>query len=217
MRLTPRDPPFLVIKMHRIRKIELIKALIRPKSVEQGSPVYEIEREFQQWVILHADFILARYEQNPLNHFKSNNERENARLGLCGQKAFELLLQLLEVPYVPNDPIIDQRLRKDYDFLIPMLGKIEVKTEKHYARKVLIKISEWHSDDYLVAWQMNKAETSLNMIGWMSRKQVEAHPKTPKGKTKYNPYTDSYIIDISELNPPETFITMLEKAKAEFK
>jgi hypothetical protein len=169
--------------MNEINKVKLIKAIIQPTSVEKGSPIYEIEREFQQWVILHADFILARYEENPLNHFKSNNERENARLGLCGQKAFELLLQLLEVPYVPNDPIIDQRLQKDYDFIVPTLGKIEVKTEKHYAKKVLVKISEWHHDDYLVAWQMNQAETHLNMIGWQTKAQVEAHPITPKGAT----------------------------------
>jgi len=193
--------------------VELIKAIIRPESIKKGSPVYEIEREFQEWVILHADFILARYEQNQLNHFKSNDERENARVGLCGQKAFELLLQLLEVPYIPNDPVIDQRLQKDYDFLIPTLGKIEVKTEFHYARKVLVKLSEWHHDDYLVAWQMNESETHLNMIGWQTKAQVEAHPITKKGKTKYNPKADDYIIDIAELNPPETFIEMLKNTK----
>jgi hypothetical protein len=203
--------------MNRINEIKLTKALFQPSSVKNGSPIYEIDKEFQQWVILHADFILARYEQNPLNHFKSINERENARLGMCGQKAFELLLQLLELPYVPNDPIIDQRLHKDYDFIVPTLGKIEVKTEKHYAEKVLVKLSEWHHDNYLVAWQMNKTQDRLRMIGWLTREEVEAHPITPKGKTKFNPQADDYIIDISELNPSHTFIAKLKKAKAELK
>jgi hypothetical protein len=204
----------IIPKTATLRKLNLIKAIIRPESVKKGTPVYEIEEEFQKWVILHADFILSRYEANPLNHFKTQDERENVRLGLRGQKAFELLLQLLEVPYVPNDPVVDQRLQKSYDFLIPALGKIEVKTEKHYARKVLVKVSEWHHDDYLVAWQMHKDGAHLTLIGWLTRKQVEAHPKTPKGATKYNPYTDSYIIDISELNPPDTFIKILNQHAA---
>ncbi|MCW4003639.1 MAG: hypothetical protein NWE95_06990 [Candidatus Bathyarchaeota archaeon] len=198
-----------------LKPIKLINAFIQAETIEQGHPLYLIEREFQEWVKLHAEFFLQRYRQAQMAHFKQN-ETANARLGLCGQKAFELLLQLMEVPYVPNDPIIDQRLQKDYDFLIPTLGKIEVKTIHHYCRKLIVKLSEWHSNNLLIVWQMNEPETQLKMIGWLNRTQVEAHTVTRKGETKYNPYSDAYIIDIMELNPADTLIEKLKETKRKF-
>lgn len=202
--------------MNKLNQVRIIKALtISTESIEKGTPLYNIEREFQEWVKLHAEFLLERYEKQQLDHFYTPDERKNARLGLCGQKAFELLLQIMEIPYVPNDPIIDQRLQKDYDFLIPKLGKIEVKTIPHYGKKVPVKISEWHGNDFLIAWQMTENEDTIKMIGWLTREQVEAYPITPKGKTKFNPHTDSYIIDVTELNPSETLIKTLKKAKNE--
>ncbi len=199
--------------MPELEPFELIRAAINPESVKKGTPLYEIESEFQQWVILHADFFLERYEKaHPEKHWKED-ERKNIRLGLCGQKAFELLLQLMEIPYVPNDPIIDQRIHKPYDFNIPKAGRVEVKTIAAHCQKVLVKLSEWHGNDYCVAWQMNKDETTLTMIGWLTKQQVEAYTVTPQGETKFNPYSDSYIIDISELNPTENFIQILKEAK----
>jgi hypothetical protein len=109
-----------------------------------------------------------------------------------------------------NDPMLDMRLEKDYDVLTP-IGKIEVKGVDHYCEVVLVKISEWHHNEFLVVWKMNKANTELEMLGWQSRKQVEAYPQTPKGATKYNPLSDSYVIPLSDLNQPPSFIQKLKQ------
>lgn len=201
--------------MEQLKPIELIHCMISKESIEKGTPIYTIEREFMAWVCLHADFFLQRYREGIGEHW-TENEIANVRLGLCGQKAFELMLQLMEIPYVPNDPIIDQRLTKNYDFLIPKLGKIEVKCYKHYCKKVLIKPNEWHSNDYLVVWKFrSNQQDSLQMVGWQTKNEVELTPTTKKGATIYNPHSDAIIIDMSELRHPEEFITKLRQAKAQ--
>ncbi len=199
--------------MEKLEPIEIIKCLISKESIEEGNPLYEVEEEFKQWVILHAQFFLERYRAGIGKHWNEDEVR-TARLGLCGQKAFELMLQLMEVPYVPNDPIIDQRLTKPYDFWIPKVGTIEVKTYEYYCKKALVKPSEWHGNDYLVVWKFRTEEQEkLQMIGWLTRAEVEAYPTTKKGETKFNPKSDAMIIDMSELRPPKQFITKLQQAK----
>ena len=199
--------------MEELDPIELIKCFISEESIEEGHPLYEVEQEFQQWVILHAQFFLQRYKAGIGKHW-TEDEIRTTRLGLCGQKAFELMLQKMEVAYVPNDPIIDQRLTKDYDFWIPKIGTIEVKTYEHYCRKVLVNPSEWHGNDYLVIWQFrDKDQQRLRMVGWLPKEQVEAYPTTKKGETRFNPYSDAIIIDMSELRSPETFIAKLQQVR----
>lgn len=199
--------------METLDPIELIRCFVSEESIHEGSPLYEIEQEFQQWVILHAQFFLERYKAGLGKHW-TENELETTRLGLCGQKAFELMLQKMQVAYVPNDPIIDQRLTKDYDFWIPKIGTIEIKTYLYYCRKVLVKPSEWHGNDYLIVWQFrDKNQLNLKMIGWLSQAEVEAHPTTKKGKTCFNPYSDAIIIDMTDLRSPEIFITKLQQVR----
>ena len=196
--------------------LEVIKGLMIKESVKDGNPIYNIEREFSQWIILHAEFFLKRYAQGKGKHW-IEKERANTRLGLCGELAFKLLLEFLEVPSVHNSPVIDQRLTKDYDFKIPTLGKIEIKTFKAYCRKVLVKVSEWHGNEYLVAWRLNEPPEqqfgNLQMLGWLTKEDIENTPTTPKGATKFNPYSDVKMIDMSKLRPNKTFITKLLKAK----
>ena len=161
----PTLEPITVIQMHLVEV-----------SLEEGKPRYSIEPEFKSWCNLHTNFFLNRYHQGEGEHW-TKNETITTNIGLAGQKAFEMLLQKLECAYVPNDPIIDQRLEKDYDFLIPQLGKIEVKSLDHYCRKVLIKESEWHSNDFLVVWQFpTDKRKELRMIGWLTQEEVEAYP-----------------------------------------
>jgi len=198
----------------KLEPLKLIQAIISKESIEEGSPIYNIEKEFQKYVILHADFFIERYKRGLGRHW-TENEPITTRIGISGQKAFELLLQFLEVPYVPNDPIIDQRFQKDYDFFIPKLGKIEVKCYDHYCRKVLIKPSEWHGNDFLVVWKFrNKKPDTLQMVGWLTNAEVEATPTRKKGQTRFNPYADAKIIDMQELRPPDIFITKLQHARA---
>jgi hypothetical protein len=199
----------------KLEEFKRLPYLMVEESLEKGHPLYDIEEELQKWVILHAEFFLDRYRRGIGKHW-TENELVTTRLGLCGQKIFELMLQLMEVPYVPNDPVIDQRLTKSYDFKIPKLGTIEIKTYAHYCKKVLIKPSEWHGNDYLVVWQMNKKQDRLRMIGWLPKEEVEAVPTTKKGESRFNPYADAMIIDMTNLRPPKTFITKLQKVKQVF-
>jgi hypothetical protein len=197
----------------KLEPLEIIQCLISKESIEEGTPIYNIQKEFMQWVILHADFFLQRYKQGIGRHW-TENELKTTRIGLAGQKAFELMLQLIEVAYVPNDPVIDQRLQKDYDFFIPPLGKIEVKTYDYYCRKVLVKPSEWHGNDFLVVWKFrDKEHDSLQMVGWLTKEEVEAIPTTPKGKSKYTMYHEAKVIDMEDLRHPKNFITKLQKTK----
>jgi hypothetical protein len=193
----------------KLEPIKPIRGYITEESLQDGNPEYIIEMEFKEWVKLHRDFFLQRYNEGKGKHWKTS-EMKNVAIGIAGQKAFDMLLSTMKIPRDSNDPLLDQRLQKDYDFLIPAIGKIEVKTIDHYCRKILVKISEWHGNDYLVAWQFNEEQTKIKMIGWLTRKQVEAYPITPKGETKFNPYSDSYIIDTSKLNDSETFIMKLK-------
>ena len=198
-----------------LEPLDIIKCLISKESFEKGTPICEIEQEFMQWVILHAEFFLQRYKDGIGRHW-TENELKTTRIGLSGQKAFELMLQLMEIPYVPNDPVIDQRLEKDYDFLISTLGKIEVKTYDYYCRKVLVKPSEWHGNDFLVVWKFrNKNHDSLQMVGWLTKQEVEATPTIAKGKSRYTPYHEAKVIDMAELRHPKSFITKLQNMRGE--
>jgi len=204
--------------MEKLDSIKIVKAFISEKSVEEGNPIYKIEQEFVRWVNLHTEFFIQRYAEGRGEHW-TENELKTTRIGLSGQLSFELLLQLLEVPYVPNAAVIDQRLTKDYDFFIPKLGKVEVKCYANYCRKVLVKPEEWHNNDYLIVWKFredtpNEEFGSIQLIGWLTKQEVEATPTTPKDATKFNPYSDAKIIDMTALRNPKTFITKLQKAKA---
>lgn len=193
--------------------LTLLKGYITEESIQEGKPEYIIETEFEEWCKLHTTFFLQRYKEGKGKHW-TNNEIRTTNIGMAGHRAFQKLLDKMEVAYVPNDPMLDERQEKNYDFLIPQLGKTEVKTVDHYCEKVLIKTSEWHGNAFLVVWQIDQTEQHLKMKGWLTKDQVEAYPDILKGKTKYNPYSTAKIIDLSDLNNSETFLTKLTEAKA---
>lgn len=179
-------------------------------SITAKNPLYYVESELQRYAQLHTSFFLKRYHAGKGNHY-SENEIHNTTLGIVGQKIFELLLQKLEIPYVPNDPVIDQRLSKDYDFKIPFLGKIEVKTYDYNRKKVLVKPSEWHGNDYLIVIQATTENAEkFKMAGWLEGKTVNDTSITRKAESRFNPYADAKILDIASLNPPRTFMEKLE-------
>ena len=148
-------------RVKNLRKLEpftQVRKYITEESVQSGEPIYIIEPEFMKWVILHAEMFIERYQKaNPNKHW-TQNERANTRLGLCGQKAFEMLLQFLNCFYIPNDPILPREQQKPYDFSVSHLGTVEVKTEYWKSQKVIVKAKEWHGNDYLVAWKMDEKQ-----------------------------------------------------------
>jgi len=81
-------------------------------------------------------------------------------VGLIGEQIFELTLQDIEVPYVRNNPIIDWRGIKRYDFRIPTVETVEIKTVdwKENQRRVIINCEEWHNSDYMLALKLSDVE-----------------------------------------------------------
>ena len=199
--------------MRKLQPLTTLKGYMVEESITEGQPHYIIETEFEKWCKLHASFFLQRYKAGKGRHW-TKNEIRTTNIGMAGHRAFQKLLDKMEVAYIPNDPMLDERQEKDYDFLIPQLGKIEVKTVDHYCKKVLIKTIEWHGNDFLIVWQIDKTEQHVKMKGWLTKQQVQVYPNTLKGETKYNPYSTAKIIDLSDLNNSETFITKLRQAKA---
>lgn len=154
--------------------ISNIKALIKQIEWRNANPTFELEPEIVEWAKLHADFFLERWQEGNQTHWKGNEKRNNF-IGLLGQKCFELTLQDLEIPYVPNDPVIDWRTKKNYDFRVPYVGKIEVKTVdcKTNQERLIIKCTEWHSSDYIFAVKLeNEKPTKIRYMGYAEKKQV---------------------------------------------
>lgn len=90
------------------------------------------------------------------------------------------------------------------------LGYLADKKDDFSARAI-IKAKEWHKNNFLIVWKMNE---KLSMIGWLSKEEVESYPITPKGENKFTKYASARVIDLSDLNTSETFLTKLREAKA---
>lgn len=174
-----------------------------------ANAVYEVEKEVFLWAKMHAEFFLSRYAKGRSKHW-SKNERRNIYVGLLGQKVFDVICQQLAVAKDHNDPVVDWRRKKSYDFKIPDLGTVEVKTFDHYCKKILVKASEWHGNDFLVVFRLTANPSTMRMEGWLTKEQVEALPISKKGE-RYTPFAAAYIADFDRLNPASEFISMLQK------
>jgi len=145
------------------------------RDLNLRNPVFDVNPEILEWAKLHADIWLQRWRKGTQAHWTANEESTN-RLGLIGHKAFEITLQQLEVPYVHNDPAIDWRGKKSYDFKIPCLGTVEIKTVdyKSNQQRLLIKKTEWHNSDYVLAIKLSdKTPTVLRFVGYATMEDVE--------------------------------------------
>jgi len=186
----------------KLNRIETIHAILDSDSVKEGTPAYDADKDFQKKVTKDAIITLARYRQTTPDIHWTENQEKNAIIGFSGQIAFEELLKCLKIPYDTDEPT--ERIRKPFDFKLST-GTIEVKSYDYYCYKVLIKESEWKHNDFLVVWQYtDDTHNRIIFKGWLTKKEVESHGVTLKGKTKYNPHSDSYVIDFSELHPPKT-------------
>lgn len=183
---------------------------------------YEVEPELRIAVKQYAEFYLKRYHIDDSGHWTYKEERNNY-IGQMGQTTFFILLQQLYVPNDANFPIIDWRGKKDYDYHIPNLGTVEVKTLEVGHRKLQIKKSEWHGSNYVVAFQFaDRLPKRLTFRGWLTKEQVENLHYYKEAETDYNPYAACWMTDLTKLNRQKEFLEMLverslypEKAKAE--
>jgi len=190
-------------------KIKNLLARVRESTWDEEITVYDVEPEVIGWAHLHMYMYLKRYKEGKGKHWTEDEERKTF-IGLMGQKIFDIMLQQLAVPKDHNDPVIDWRLEKDYDFKIPELGTVEVKCFDHWCRKVLIKLEEWHGNDFCVIFKFGDEHPSeVHMMGWLTKEQVENLRISKKGE-HYTPIADAYITDFDRLNPSNKFIKMLE-------
>ncbi|NLB74855.1 MAG: hypothetical protein GX799_00085 [Crenarchaeota archaeon] len=185
--------------------------LIRDKTLNLKSPVFDINPEIIDWAKLHVDIWLQRWNSGTHPHWKTGEENNN-RLGLIGHKCFEVALQELEVPYVSNDPTIDWRSKKAYDFRIPGVGTVEIKTVdfKTNLQRLIIKRSEWHDSDFVLALKVaDEKPTSLQFVGYATREDVMQF-NVADGKTPC-PNAPCFWEFLEDLRPAKDFFAMLQQ------
>jgi hypothetical protein len=60
----------------KLNRIETIQAILDSESVKEGTPAYDVDKEFQQWVTKNAITLLHRYKQrHPEVHWTKNQEK----------------------------------------------------------------------------------------------------------------------------------------------
>lgn len=180
------------------------------KEGEKGT--YLVEPELIPIAKIHAEFFIKRYEEASSRHWKANEERDDY-VGLLCQKIFHVILQQYNVPADVNDPCIDWREKKDYDFLVPAVGKIEVKGFDYHRNAVLINKADWHGSDYAVFFKLaDPKPREVIWHGYLTKQEVESLRISRKGDP-YTPRADAYITDFDDLTPPKAFIDLLRDAK----
>ena len=160
----------------KLERISSIRKLVNDEEWRNEHPTFDVEPEIIEWAKLHAEIWLKRWKEGSQESWSADLERNNY-IGLLGQKIFEVTLQQLEIPYVHNDPVIDWRGKKGYDFRIPFIQTIEVKTVDYHPnqRRLMIKCREWHNSDYALALKLlDEAPTKAKFVGYATGKEVNA-------------------------------------------
>jgi len=158
----------------KLKPITTLRACIEDTEWRNEHPTFNVEPEIIEWARLHAEIWLERWKKGTQEHWTDDEERDNY-IGLIGHKCFEVVLQQLEICYVHNDPVIDWRGKKYYDFKIPFIETVEIKTidYKPNQRRLIIKCSEWHNSDYAFALKLiDKTPTKAKFVGYATNEEV---------------------------------------------
>jgi hypothetical protein len=157
--------------------IENILKMIENESWRQRNPTFEIEPEILEMATLQAKFFLKRWKKtNSVLHWTQGEARNNY-VGLIGQLCFELTLAQLDIPVIPNNATVDWRSKKDYDFKIPHVGTVEIKTTDYPQNhtRMMIKKAEWHDSDFAFAIKLADAlPTKAWFMGYATRREINA-------------------------------------------
>src|SRR5207249_7152840 len=105
-------------------------------------------------------------------------ERVNTFWGMLGELVFGGYLYQYNVPNVYNNPIYQEKVgMKQYDFLIPHFGTVEVKGigPEPNKRNLLVKVSEWKKSEYVVAVKFDSEEHG-RLAGWLTGREAENLP-----------------------------------------
>lgn len=159
----------------KLEPISVLKAQVEDDEWLKEQPTFIVEPEIVELATLYAKIWLKRWEEGTQESWDKNRKRNNY-IGLIGQKCFEITLQQLDIPYIPNDPTIDWRGKKNYDFKIPNIETIEVKTVDYQPknRRLLIRSNQWHNSDFVLALKLlDELPTNVKFIGYATKKEVE--------------------------------------------
>jgi hypothetical protein len=147
---------------------------VKGKKIEEL--FYKVEPEVIKWARLHAQFFIDRYKEAAEDlHWPEEDERKNY-IGMMGHKCFDLTLTQFEIPKVPNDPVVKWLWKRPYDFWIPKVGTVEVKTVDYQPnmKRLIIKESEWHKCDWVVGVKLlDKLPTKVKIVGVAHKDEVE--------------------------------------------
>lgn len=190
--------------------IKNLPHLIKDAEWVKTHPTIDIEPEITELASLYAKFWLKRWKEGTQESWTESRERNNY-IGLIGQCCFEIVLQQLEAPYVYNHPAIDWRGKKDYDFRIVNIGKIEVKTVDYQENQqnLLIKCEEWHNSDYVIAIKLfNEKPTQAKFMGYATCKDVENFEYVENRQPC--PYKPCYRKPLTELRSTPEFFTIIK-------
>ena len=183
-------------------------------NLTKKRPIYDVEEEVRCWAQLNSTHFVKRYAEGNQPSWPEKKERNNY-FGMIGHKCFEIMLQQHQIPYIHNDPTIDWRQQMDYDFRVPHVGKIEVKTVDFPRTHInlIVTCREWHRNDYCFAMKLvDEPPKKVKFFGYASREEVEkfhyAENEQPCLKSP------CYCELLEKLHPANEFIRMLKTKTA---
>jgi len=154
--------------------IKNITELIANSEWRKANPTFEVESNIVKWANFQAKIWLEPLKYSAHTHWTEEEERNNY-FGLLGEKCFELTLIQMDIPHIYNEPLIEWSPKKPYDFKIPKIETIQVKTVDYPEndRRVLVKCEEYHNEDYVLALKLLDAKPEkIKFMGYATRKEV---------------------------------------------
>ncbi len=196
--------------------IENTLKLIAEESWREKNPTFEVEPEIVESATLQAKFFLKRWKKTNSAQHWTQNETRNNYVGLIGQLCFELTLAQRDIPVVPNNPIVDWRGKKNYDFKIPHIGTIEVKTTDYPQNhtRMMVKKAEWHNSNYVFSIKLaDRLPSRVFFMGYATRHEVDKEFVDGTG-TCICPNAPAKWRFLSELHSAKDFFEMMQKQTA---
>jgi hypothetical protein len=189
----------------RIRDLDIPSEIKIKLGIPELDMGWDIEPELRRLARLYAQFYMERYRY-------THPSLDQYAMGIT-QAIFETVSQDLNLPYIHNQPHLDRREPDRgravllWDFKVPGIGKIEIKSqyrkmnketrEFYYPTCININFAEWKKPEWVVGIYILdmpetipeihdhiKAPTKAWLIGCMNKANVESHEIQP-GKPRY--------------------------------
>jgi hypothetical protein len=194
-----------------------IKPFTVPVARLRDDGLLEIEDDLADVYRAIAELLVKRYGKKRRSNFIGSRDLEDKQIGVVGQFMFQSLLNQLRIPHISDNPVfVFREHRILWDFLVPNLGSIEVKTFRPTDHYFMVKKNLWLSEvegrdepDYVVALRLLSSYTA-KPEGWLFGSEVSKLPVSEKGG-KLTPFCDAYFCRFEELRPFPEFLARLKK------